>query len=84
MAQGFGWTAKTACMRREMKRSRADGCRVLRIYVVDFVHVHRWPVFNAADVFVALDGALRILQMIRKQDRPEEASQATACRPLWS
>ncbi len=48
--------------------------RVLRGYVVDFIHLHRWPVFNAADVFVALGGALLLLQMIRKQDRLEQAS----------
>lgn len=48
--------------------------RVLRGYVVDFVHVHRWPVFNAADVFVAVGGALLIIQMTRKQDRLEEAT----------
>jgi signal peptidase II len=28
--------------------------RVLRGYVVDFVHVHHWPVFNVADVYVTV------------------------------
>jgi signal peptidase II len=26
--------------------------RVVRGYVVDFVHVHHWPVFNVADVYI--------------------------------
>ncbi len=28
--------------------------RVVRGYVVDFVHVHHWPVFNVADVYVTV------------------------------
>jgi signal peptidase II len=28
--------------------------RVVRGYVVDFVHVHHWPVFNVADVYITL------------------------------
>jgi len=28
--------------------------RVARGYVVDFVHVHHWPIFNVADVYVTL------------------------------
>jgi signal peptidase II len=35
--------------------------RVLRGYVVDFVHVHYWPVFNVADVYVTLGYALLAL-----------------------
>lgn len=27
--------------------------RVARGYVVDFVHVHNWPVFNVADVYIS-------------------------------
>ena len=26
--------------------------RVVRGYVVDFVHIHHWPVFNVADVYI--------------------------------
>jgi len=33
--------------------------RIARGYVVDFVHVHGWPVFNAADVWIGVGvGAL--------------------------
>jgi signal peptidase II len=32
--------------------------RVARGYVVDFVHVHHWPVFNVADVYVTVGFAL--------------------------
>jgi signal peptidase II len=35
--------------------------RILRGYVVDFVHVHYWPVFNVADVYVTLGYALLAL-----------------------
>lgn len=48
--------------------------RVARGYVVDFVHLHHWPVFNAADVFVVAGGGLLLLQMIRGKDRLKEAT----------
>jgi signal peptidase II len=32
--------------------------RAVRGYVVDFVHVHHWPVFNVADVYVTMGYAL--------------------------
>ncbi len=32
--------------------------RVRRGYVVDFIHVHHWPVFNVADVLVVVGAAL--------------------------
>jgi len=32
--------------------------RVVRGYVVDFVHVHHWPVFNVADVYITVGYAL--------------------------
>ena len=48
--------------------------RVARGYVVDFIHLHHWPVFNAADVFVAVGGGLLMLQMLRGNDRLREAT----------
>ena len=30
--------------------------RVFRGYVVDFVHLKHWPVFNVADVYVTVGG----------------------------
>ena len=35
--------------------------RVLRGYVVDFIHVHRWPVFNVADVLIVVGVGLLLL-----------------------
>jgi len=32
--------------------------RILRGYVVDFVYLHHWPVFNVADVYVTVGAAL--------------------------
>jgi signal peptidase II len=34
--------------------------RVRRGYVVDFIHVHHWPIFNVADILVVV-GALLLL-----------------------
>lgn len=35
--------------------------RVLRGYVVDFIHVPYWPVFNVADVLITVGGVLLLL-----------------------
>jgi signal peptidase II len=35
--------------------------RFARGYVVDFVHVHGWPVFNVADVAIGVGAALLVL-----------------------
>jgi signal peptidase II len=35
--------------------------RLVRGYVVDFIHVRYWPVFNVADVLVVVGGALLAL-----------------------
>lgn len=35
--------------------------RAMRGYVVDFIHVTRWPVFNVADIAVVAGAALMIL-----------------------
>ncbi len=35
--------------------------RFLRGYVVDFIHVHRWPVFNVADVLVVVGVGLLLI-----------------------
>jgi signal peptidase II len=36
--------------------------RLVRGYVVDFVHLHHWPVFNVADVYVTA-GAVMLASM---------------------
>ena len=35
--------------------------RLLRGYVIDFVHVRGWPVFNMADVWLVMGGLLLLL-----------------------
>jgi signal peptidase II len=39
--------------------------RLLRGYVVDFVHVPHWPVFNVADIFVTVGAALLAWTVVR-------------------
>jgi signal peptidase II len=39
--------------------------RVARGYVVDFVHVRHWPVFNLADVWLAVGAALLLVAALR-------------------
>jgi signal peptidase II len=35
--------------------------RLMRGYVVDFIHLHHWPVFNVADVYITLGAGLLIV-----------------------
>jgi signal peptidase II len=41
--------------------------RLARGYVVDFIHVVHWPVFNVADILVTVGGALVLLQGLRRR-----------------
>jgi signal peptidase II len=41
--------------------------RVTRGYVVDWVHVHGWPVFNVADVAIGVGAGLLILSGRRRE-----------------
>lgn len=40
--------------------------RLIRGYVVDFVYLHHWPVFNAADVWLVAGGILLFLTQVRQ------------------
>jgi len=40
--------------------------RIMHGYVVDFIHVKRWPVFNVADILVVVGIALAFLAKRRK------------------
>jgi signal peptidase II len=40
--------------------------RALRGYVVDFIEIHRWPIFNVADVAIVVGVALLGIIMIRR------------------
>ncbi len=39
--------------------------RLGRGYVVDFIHLHHWPVFNVADIYITIGAALMMLVAIR-------------------
>jgi signal peptidase II len=47
--------------------------RAIRGYVVDFVHLHHWPVFNIADVFIVVGYGLFAISHFRRV-RPAPAS----------
>ncbi len=44
--------------------------RVARGYVIDFVHLRYWPVFNVADVAIVFGAALLVIAA-RGRDRPD-------------
>lgn len=46
--------------------------RVVRGYVVDFVHVHHWPVFNVADVYITVGYVLLawVFFVYRRRGKP--------------
>ena len=46
------------------------GDRVLRGFVVDFIHVHRWPVFNVADICLVVGIGLLLLVQARSARAP--------------
>ena len=52
--------------------------RLVRGYVVDFIYVHHWPVFNVADICVVAGVALLLLRggdgrNLVPEARPKEA-----------
>jgi len=44
--------------------------RLVRGYVVDFVHLRSWPVFNFADVFLCVGAGLMLLAYRRRRAPP--------------
>lgn len=46
------------------------GDRFLRGYVVDFIHLQYWPIFNFADIWVAIGVGLLLLQHLRTSRDP--------------
>jgi signal peptidase II len=40
--------------------------RVRRGFVIDFIHLHRWPVFNVADIAIVAGGLLLLLTLVRR------------------
>jgi signal peptidase II len=53
--------------------------RILRGYVIDFIHFHyydrfSWPVFNMADIFISTGGIVLAILMLRKSRNQPEAT----------
>ena len=46
--------------------------RVARGYVVDFIHLHHWPVFNLADIYITAGMVLFVLARWRPAPDPAE------------
>lgn len=46
--------------------------RIARGYVVDFIHLHHWPVFNVADICITIGGPLLFLHLARARPPVEE------------
>jgi signal peptidase II len=44
--------------------------RLARGYVVDFIHITHWPVFNVADILIVVGGALVLLNQLRRPPAP--------------
>ncbi len=40
--------------------------RILRGYVVDFIEIHRWPIFNVADIAIVAGVALLAITALRR------------------
>ncbi len=55
--------------------------RAARGYVVDFIHLHFWPIFNVADVWIVVGGALLMIAAWRTRQRTGAAG-ATAREPV--
>jgi signal peptidase II len=43
-------------------------------YVVDFVDLHRWPVFNVADAAIVVGIAITAFTLSRRPDRASETA----------
>lgn len=47
--------------------------RLLRGYVIDFIHVTHWPIFNVADIAISVGVGLLLLVQIRRRAREPDA-----------
>jgi signal peptidase II len=48
--------------------------RIARGYVVDFIHLHHWPIFNVADMAICVGAALLGVAMARSRSRARAAA----------
>lgn len=73
---GRRWTGDDLASRLALSMIVAGGLgnlldRLVRGYVVDFIHLNNWPVFNVADIWVTL-GALLLLYRQWRRPRLEQ------------
>lgn len=47
--------------------------RLLRGYVVDFLYLHHWPVFNVADIYITAGGILLLIASRHTRAKPTPA-----------
>jgi signal peptidase II len=47
--------------------------RLVRGYVIDFIEIHRWPIFNVADIAIVVGIALLALANFRRRQGPDRA-----------
>jgi signal peptidase II len=57
------------------------GDRIARGYVVDFIHLHHWPIFNVADALLVGGMVLLALSWRRSRPRPPPAPPPPAAVP---
>jgi lipoprotein signal peptidase len=50
--------------------------RAFRGYVIDFIEIRRWPVFNVADAAILAGGILLAIVTFRRQDRDQDVRPA--------
>jgi signal peptidase II len=41
--------------------------RGLRGYVIDFIHLHGWPIFNLADIYLCVGAGLLLVESLRRR-----------------
>jgi len=63
---GQDWKAQLGCMALLAGALGNLGDRLLRGYVVDFMHLRHWPVFNVADVLLVIGVGLITLSFWRR------------------
>jgi signal peptidase II len=51
--------------------------RLFRGYVVDFIHVSHWPIFNVADVLIVVGVGLLALGYLRPAKPPQSSTQSS-------
>ena len=83
----YNWTRPRPARARDVTGRVALGCllggaagnlidRVRLGYVIDYVDLRVWPVFNLADAAVVIGGALLVVAAVRQRPSPEGSRRA--------